>query len=632
MSFSLSSGVVIQSDTDANLTGLGAISGVFTTTIQGVTFYELPSSLRLVVNGTLTHADFTQVLIVDFDPVNGSSYDQGANNAAIEVNGTFNLGLESTVNGVIYRPTGLLLRLSGTGDLGHAYAGGLRVNPGGVLNWYSGTIESTKSIGTQEAGGIINISGPECVFLDNVPTPGTGSDGRPRAIRFPHPSSNIYGLTLDGTSSGRASALFTYIGLNTLEGVIIRAGEWQPRSVGSSGGVGLAVLRGFDFRQNRNVVDIAISGAASRWAQTEFRIQPLQIINNPKGSLTVHEKSNSDNTRCGVSFCFQEVSFTVRDATVNPRSPIAFCKIRIPTTDNGDRRSVVGSGNSQNYNNWDFTSADYDRVDAMTDLNGQSVIMQVPVYAAIADTFDTSSLTPNFILYSESGTPGNDDFTAYFCSYLHELSRHSLILKSATVITQDVDLIVDLSITETNLSAVGAYSVIDNARQFYDVAKLWLYLNFSTESSTLVQRQGTDIDAAAYDIVIDAAAAQAFDFDGSIITLKTDAYVGLITTTGSITLLNGATYNLSPVTLAGTDLTGAEIRIYDLDNTPLGSLGTELAGVESSPNATFSFSSTAGNTVWIQIFKTGFVEFGQRYTIPTSPSTFAVILSTDKNL
>lgn len=67
---------------------------------------------------------------------------------------------------------------------------------------------------------------------------------------------------------------------------------------------------------------------------------------------------------------------------------------------------------------------------------------------------------------------------------------------------------------------------------------------------------------------------------------------------------------------AQISLVGAEIRIYDMDNNPAGSLGTELAGTESCPTSTFNYVGESGNTIWIQIMKDGYVEFGQSITIP----------------
>lgn len=82
---------------------------------------------------------------------------------------------------------------------------------------------------------------------------------------------------------------------------------------------------------------------------------------------------------------------------------------------------------------------------------------------------------------------------------------------------------------------------------------------------------------------------------------------------------------------ASASLVGAEIRIYDLDNTPAGSLGTELSGVETASGATYSYTGTTGNTVWVQIMLEGYREFGQSLTLPATDSTFQAILSPDSD-
>ena len=44
----------------------------------------------------------------------------------------------------------------------------------------------------------------------------------------------------------------------------------------------------------------------------------------------------------------------------------------------------------------------------------------------------------------------------------------------------------DTSVTESNSTTVNGYSTIDNAAEFYDRAKLYLYDNFVGEDNTLV--------------------------------------------------------------------------------------------------------------------------------------------------
>ena len=92
--FTLSGGVITQTGTDNNLSGLGAIAGVTTTTNgtganQYIT-YNL-NNLRLVIQGTLNHNPEQEQLLFNnpgnpiIDIQNGAEY---------------NLGTDVTVNGI----------------------------------------------------------------------------------------------------------------------------------------------------------------------------------------------------------------------------------------------------------------------------------------------------------------------------------------------------------------------------------------------------------------------------------------------------------------------------------------------------------------------------------------------------
>lgn len=106
---------------------------------------------------------------------------------------------------------------------------------------------------------------------------------------------------------------------------------------------------------------------------------------------------------------------------------------------------------------------------------------------------------------------------------------------------------------------------------------------------------------------------------------------------GTPTVRNGAgastTINntISVEIVANVTLSGAEVRIYDFDNTPAGTYGTALAGTESHGSATYTYSGSGGNTIWIQIMKSGYVEFGQQYTMPGANGTLNITLIADTN-
>ncbi len=112
-----------------------------------------------------------------------------------------------------------------------------------------------------------------------------------------------------------------------------------------------------------------------------------------------------------------------------------------------------------------------------------------------------------------------------------------------------------------------------------------------------------------------------------------------LTVTGGTTpkVRNGAgattTVIIPDVTLSissQVSLVGAEIRIYDLDDT-LPNLGTELAGTESHNASTYDFSDSAGNSIWIQIMLDGYEEFGLQTTMPSSDGDLVAILKKELN-
>jgi len=76
-------------------------------------------------------------------------------------------------------------------------------------------------------------------------------------------------------------------------------------------------------------------------------------------------------------------------------------------------------------------------------------------------------------------------------------------------------------------------------------------------------------------------------------------------------------------------LTGAEVRIYDLDNVPPGSLGTEISGTENCPGASYSFQTAPNANVWIQVMKSGYKEFGLATSLPDSDQSFSITLDMD---
>jgi len=140
---------------------------------------------------------------------------------------------------------------------------------------------------------------------------------------------------------------------------------------------------------------------------------------------------------------------------------------------------------------------------------------------------------------------------------------------------------------------------------------------------------GTKVDftaAGTYDL-------SACTFGGSVEFVNSSGGVVTVSIPSGFTPVNtGPNITLSAPVLTTTvaaqvSLAGAEIRVYDLDNSPAGSLGTELAGTESCPGSTFSFSVAAGNNVWVQIMLAGYKEYGQQLTGPAASTTYTFALT-----
>jgi hypothetical protein len=169
----------------------------------------------------------------------------------------------------------------------------------------------------------------------------------------------------------------------------------------------------------------------------------------------------------------------------------------------------------------------------------------------------------NTLNRSYFGKTTADDFDIYAIGYLYNIASGSHILRGINGYTYTQPMVTDASITQTTRATVDAYTTIDTPQQFYDRAKSWLVSNYAGQTSVLVTRSGNTIDAGTRNVVIDATAATAFSVAGSTITIKSSAFVGNLTTTGTITLANGATFTGQRTDSTGT-ITSATFTISNI--------------------------------------------------------------------
>ena len=135
---------------------------------------------------------------------------------------------------------------------------------------------------------------------------------------------------------------------------------------------------------------------------------------------------------------------------------------------------------------------------------------------------------------------GSDGVTLAMISYHHVLPPvQTVSVQSATPASIDAVLVEDACITEADQAVVNAYTSIDTTERFYDRAKSWLVDNYNGEAGVLVHC-AEDTITTTHNVIIDPNAPSPFAFDGTTLTIKASTFTGNITTTGTVTLENGA--------------------------------------------------------------------------------------------
>jgi hypothetical protein len=194
----------------------------------------------------------------------------------------------------------------------------------------------------------------------------------------------------------------------------------------------------------------------------------------------------------------------------------------------------------------------------------------------------------------------------------------------------------DLDLTETNKAIVDAYTTLDNAFELYDRAMSDLYDNYLGETATTVSRSGASTDAGAYNVTIDATATNAYALSGNTITIKASTFTGDMTTTGVITLANGAVFNGSRTDANGT-VTTATISIAINESgcdVVILAAGTSnvLASVNAQAGNVFDYTYSTIQNVDIGVIKAGFiVTYIYGYTLPSTDSIFPFSISVDRS-
>ena len=567
MSFTLNSGVITQSGTDANLSGLSSITGVTITDDdpgKGKITYDM-GDLRLKINGTLSHDPDKELMIFHHEK---SSSSNSVNEPVLQISGggTYNYGVKTTTS---------------YGKVGYSSGCGLMFTGRGYSNWHPS--DNAINFGSASAnfvcrGGVIecsrglyfggNLDVEETVFLNastrfslEIRVFGSGSIDTDR----------VQNIVLAGGISAMDARLMTEQKIIFRKGAISRV----------YGGYFEAEL--FDFDVSNNTFSYDIGNCANK----SQSIQDHHIINSANGSdvRTMWRNTTGNAAQMGNTFIHKEVEFNFKNTsgnaiegvelflTDNPSS--AAKSISVTTTNTGHTYptptlSTAVVSNAGKTISYDYTGAiTYSKTsDANGDIAKFRVLTATQFLEYTASDEDATQYYDSFSGGKWKESDGNaptytdwdtdrfggfykvdrrsdsntnaDDFTFKFCSYNHSLSSTTQALKGLGTLEIDWVLFADQIITQSNKATVDAYTEIDTPEKFYDKAKSYLTDNFAGEGSTIVSRNGNTIDAGSYDVVVDANASSVFAISSNTLTIKATSFVGNISTTGTTTLSNGA--------------------------------------------------------------------------------------------
>ena len=513
MAFTYSSGVITQTGTDTNLTGLAGLTGV---TVYNSVY--LLDNVFLRVKGTLSFNGYTERMVF----VNPNDSGTGLNYMSIYVDTGASLTV-SCDNGVasagfVQTNTSLPCIDFGT----RAIAG-----PGGATAYNGG-----RKFFSVHPSGSIALTG---VFVGK--------------------NSNSQGIisSFDGTSELVDCIMMTKTELSNVQysfkgTVLIRRTSLLGAPLADRGGAytfdGFTVgeaLEGFLFggavvsNAHTTVVDFATYNTSAQ----DIRIN-MSSTNTYGTVILVDSQKDAPNTvvsmqdNDGFNFCVWQSNLTLNflDTDLNPTD----VKVYAQDVNNGSRfGTIVVRGGT-------------DISDSTKTYQGTTTSGSISFQPYTAFSRKISSV----YTIDNRGNADGSNITFPFYNYGKLVGNVTPTLVGNGVKAVTSTVLPNPSITEANKATVDSYTEIDTSNKFYDRAASYLEDNLGTYLAFILTRQGALIDAGAYNVTIDATASSAFAISGNTITIKASTFTGDMTTTGVITLANGATFNGTRTDANGT--------------------------------------------------------------------------------
>ena len=580
MPFFYSGGVITQTGTDTSLSGLSGLTGV-TVETGTQTVYTLTAT-RLEIDGSLTVDASTERLAFDNSTLTSGNID------FLDIGSTGSYTSTCTLNGVTRND--IIAIDFGTYTMG-GFSGraAIRVQSGGSLDVTGGMIIWNASGNGRFCDPIGNVDMTDVQLINYVDVPGScqfsGNSSAVmnftrclfRGVNFNIKSTDYISTLNNCQFQDSADALVSNTGVETVVSADSLVTERMSSQVARILGSGLAC---FNFSNPEDGNDILINQNVNGNDKYAFIYQDIaiNIVDDNGANLT-------------------NAAIYAQDIDNGNRQPDV--TIDGTTFDIGSTFTYSGTGGTHNFN----------------------VLTQV----RRAQLGDSSGTT--WAIVDNRGTSNGANFPWNMIEYNKGIASTTFNMQGIAPKTFEQVLLPDTLITEGTKATVDAYSTIDTAQEFYDRAKSYLVDNYTGQTSTLISRTANVAECGGGNIILDATAANAFSFTSgtpNTFTLHTDTFTGGITTTGTITVQNGALLSggtfTGDITTTDTGVTYTNITATKIIHTTASTATITLDGgsvteIEVTGGGTLTVNLLNGATVTTQTETSGTIILVQNVTV-----------------
>ena len=508
MSFAFSNNTLTQTGTDTDLSGLAGLTGVTTTTVGSIITYSIASNVTMNINGDCL-----------IDPRVNELETNRVSAPALTVasTGTLTLGVEVVYGYGSQYTSGRALNIVGGSNV--PWGGIFNIN--GTVNWYGCEVEAASGINVF-SGGTLKIR--DGVFISRL---GNHTIQQGNAFIFMGGSTmDIKGIKkkLTGSLTNDNSAI------NLLGAVTII----NASNVESTGGMSpdnrSTTIAAIPYSTTTNFKRLHYAIAQCRTSLNYFI--DCGTWDTPNAVGLAYRSQFGGVVRYGQAEFYRNCNGKI---TINGVG-LEAAKLYWKDNDNGGRGTTTAT-------DWGKEYLTYREYSATTDIDGEFTKQVLEAAFYITNSNPPVGTSPPV----DDRTETNQKIT--FLGYKYGYGTFSIQFQGNTIVAAEATtpVTLDANITETSKAVVDQYVYLETPAKVYDKAASYLedyfgtaYLNF------MVSKSGETINAGSYDVVIDAinilGPVTSFGISGNTMTIKASTFTGNITTTGVISLINGANF------------------------------------------------------------------------------------------